>query len=435
MLLVYTPNITSRIEYIVSYVLGELVGVKYVLTSDLDFFKKQEDAKISYAPNSESSNHIYSHSLLFETGVKQFDVPINKDEELPKLFPSEVNAFLNFDVFAASFYMISRYEEYLPFKADKHGRFTSDLSKAGKHNFLHKPVVNLWAAELKNKLQETFSSLEFKERKFQFINTFDIDNAYAYLGKGFLRNHGAWVRASWTRKFSENIERVAVWRGKRKDPYDTYDTITTINKKYNLNSIVFFLLGNYSSFDKNLSHKTELLQELIKRLSKEMKIGIHPSYKSNRKPKQIAIEKQRLENILGESITSSRQHYLKLSFPSTYRNLIINGIKEDYTLCYADDWGFRAGTCVPFYFYDLSEELITHLKLFPTTIMEATFRYYLGYRFEKTSTEIEKAIDEVYNVNGTFISLWHNESLSENSIWKGWSNIYFKMIDYVTQKA
>jgi len=32
--------------------------------------------------------------------------------------------------------------------------------------------------------------------------------------------------------------------------------------------------------------------------------------------------------------------------------------------------------------------------------------------------------ESVKNVNGTFISLFHNETLSENDLWRGWTTIY-----------
>lgn len=434
MLLVYTPNLTSRVEYIVNYVLGDLVGVKYELTSDADFFKMQKGAKISYGPSSVSSHHIYSHSLLIENDIKQFNVPLNNEGEIPKLFPSAEPAFINFDVFAASFYLISRYEEYLPFKADEHGRYSSKSSIARKHNFLHQPVVNLWAQELKVKLQNTFPTLSFKERKFEFINTFDIDNAFAYKAKPVWRKFASFARGLLLFQFDEVAQRLAVWFGGKKDPYDTYDLIVETHKKFNLNSIMFFLLGDYAVLDKNISHQNKAMQKLIEKISTHMKLGIHPSYKSNSQPNLVLTEKERLQEIVDKPVIDSRQHYLKLTFPDTYNNLIVSGIKHDYTLGYADDWGFRAGTCVPFYYYNLVENKSTDLLLHPNIIMEGTFKHYLKYPVKKSIAEIEKAIDEVFGVSGVFISLWHNESLSENKNWKNWSTVYLKMVEYIANK-
>ena len=187
--------------------------------------------------------------------------------------------------------------------------------------------------------------------------------------------------------------------------------------------------------DKNISHQTTIMRNLVKRVSAVMPVGIHPSYQSNTNKDKMQIEKIRLEEITGKSIDASRQHYLKLMFPASYENLIDSGIKSDYTLSYADDWGFRAGTCVPFYFFNLKTNSVTDLKLYPNTIMEATFKYYLKLSPKKALEEIKIAIDAVHSVGGTFISLWHNESLSENKIWKGWSRVYLEMVDYSIKKC
>ena len=48
-----------------------------------------------------------------------------------------------FDIFSAAFYLISRYEEYLPHEKDSHGRFSHTSSLAWRENFIHMPLVNM----------------------------------------------------------------------------------------------------------------------------------------------------------------------------------------------------------------------------------------------------------------------------------------------------
>jgi hypothetical protein len=43
---------------------------------------------------------------------------------------------LPFDPLAATFYLVSRYEEYLPFIPDEHGRFPAKQSFAFSNGFL-----------------------------------------------------------------------------------------------------------------------------------------------------------------------------------------------------------------------------------------------------------------------------------------------------------
>ena len=53
---------------------------------------------------------------------------------------------LPFDIFAASFFLVTRYEEYLDFKPDKYGRFPAPASHLhSEMDFLEIPVIDLWA--------------------------------------------------------------------------------------------------------------------------------------------------------------------------------------------------------------------------------------------------------------------------------------------------
>jgi hypothetical protein len=46
---------------------------------------------------------------------------------------------------------------------------------------------------------------------------------------------------------------------------------------------------------------------------------------------------------------------------------------------------------------------------------------------------IKPLIDQVKRVDGTFISLWHNDSLNDQKLWKGWRRIYEEMIQYASK--
>ena len=147
------------------------------------------------------------------------------------------------------------------------------------------------------------------------------------------------------------------------DPYDTYDYILEFCKKHKISHLFFFLLGDYGKNDKNISYDSSALHKLINHLFSDSNIGIHPSYNSFLNPDQIKKEVLRLKNILGSSIDKSRFHFLRFKYPDSCKNLISNEIYNDYSMGYSDLAGFRAGTCTPFYFYDL-EKCISNDKLF-----------------------------------------------------------------------
>ena len=165
------------------------------------------------------------------------------------------------------------------------------------------------------------------------------------------------------------------------------------------------------------------------------KIGIHPSYESYLNPIKIGKEKAELEKITRKPIIRSRQHYLRLQLPETYRYLLEVGIKEDYTMGFADRAGFRAGICTPFYFYDLKSEMVTDLKIYPITYMDGSLLKYEKLSVDNAIQKVKKLIDEVKDVNGQFISLWHNHTLSNDKEFKGWNDVHTYMIKELSNSS
>jgi len=434
MLLIYTHSITHRNKYIFNLIFRDVLGINFSLTSNIEEFKNHPDAKLSYT-NNPIDNELFfiSRNLLFESGITEQNISVFEFHSNKVFYATGKLSALPFDVFAASFYLVSRYEEYLPHIRDEHGRFEAKDSLAFLNNFLQKPIVNIWANWIKDLLQKRYSELSFPEKKYEFISTIDIDNAYAYREKGFTRSLGGYLKSITTLNFKEIKERNRVLLGLEKDPYDTYDFQLAILKKYNFKSIYFFLLGDYGVNDKNLPIESKRFQSLIKMLGDYAEIGIHPSYGSNKSKAQLKKEVTRLAKVLHRDVTKSRQHFLKLILPETYRNLIDIDITDDYTMGFASQVGFRAGICTPFNFYDLDTEMETKLKIHPFAIMEGTLKYYMKVHPEDAMQKIKPLIDEVVAVNGVFISLWHNDTINDQKLWKGWRAVYEEMVEYATK--
>jgi len=101
---------------------------------------------------------------------------------------------------------------------------------------------------------------------------------------------------------------------------------------------------------------------------------------------------------------------------------------------FASHIGFRAGISSPFMFYDLKNEATTNILINPLAVMDGTLKQYMKLNIHNGIKRVKKIIDEVYNVNGTFITLWHNESLSESAQWKGWKELYITIYNYAFEK-
>lgn len=425
MILIYSHKLTNRLRYTFKTIFKDVLKTDVHFTSDSDAFEKSEDLKINYSPSKLNSGIFFqSSTILVESGIKEQEISIFEYEGQPCFFSVGRDSEFPFDPFAASFYLMSRYEEYLPHIKDKHDRFPASESLAFQNDFLETPLINCWINLLEQKIK-SLTGFKFPTRQFALVSTLDIDNAYAYKHKGFIRTLGGLAKAIQSRNFNTRLK---VIMGKEQDPYDTFAYQHQVHKEYNISPIYFFLLGDYGLNDKNIPPKNKTFQSLIKSIADYSEVGIHPSYASNNNVEILINELKKLKSITHRNTTKSRQHFLKLNLPNTYRNLIDNDIEADYTMGYAEHPGFRASICSPFFFYDLDVEVETKLQIFPFTTMEATYQYYKNISPEKAAQHITKLMKTVKSVNGTFISVWHNESLCEEGIWTGWRKVYEKML-------
>ena len=108
-------------------------------------------------------------------------------------------------------------------------------------------------------------------------------------------------------------------------------------------------------------------------------------------------KRAKLEQITREQIKLSRQHYLKLKLPETFRHLEANGIEKDFTMGYYYDYGFRAGTCNSFLFFDLIKNESTNLRLYPFAFMEGTLNDVLKMDIEEAKRTVSALIETVGN--------------------------------------
>ncbi|MDX9697928.1 MAG: hypothetical protein RBT49_19215, partial [Bacteroidales bacterium] len=222
MILIYTSEATKRLEYILKFIFADILNHEFQITTDKVYFQKSNLPKINYS-NEEIADSFWIEpkDLLFETNILQKKIDVSTWNNHKIFFQTSDKSDIPFDVFAASFYLISRYEEYLPFSADQHGRFEANQSLAFKNGFLQDPIVDQWIYELAQMLKNKFFGFTLPERKFSFIPTIDIDNAYAYLYKGAVRTIGAAMRDLFRLDANENIKRFQTLAGE-KDPFDTY---------------------------------------------------------------------------------------------------------------------------------------------------------------------------------------------------------------------
>lgn len=419
---IYSTENVPRLRYIAGIILGDILGLEWEVITDKR--KLGKHPVINYSTETISGSFkICPYPLLFETGVTSREITLNEWKGLPVFFQTTSDSDLPFDIFAASFYLVSRYEEYLDHNPDKYERFPASLSLAFKNGFLGIPVVDQWAKEMSKVFLKKFQTLVFRRNEYKALLTIDTDEPFAYLGKGLLRSIGGLFRDIQHSKGSAGDRYRIVAKGE-KDPYEVFDYITGIIDKSKTDVRFFFPVGDHSKYDKNPSWKNEEYRNLILNIAGKYRYGLHPSFYASGKSPIVKTECNRLNTIIGKEILSSRFHYIRLFFPNSYRDLLEAGITEDYSMGYPDEPGFRAGIARPYYFYDIKDEKQTALKIVPFQIMDVTL-----YNYKKldpfTSKEvIDKMIRETRKAGGLFVSIWHNTSLLDTEEGKAWREVF-----------
>jgi hypothetical protein len=430
MLLIHVPSITNRFKYIASLVVRQMLGAEVEFTTSGEQFSSYTGPKMAYG-NEPAGDGLFIESagLLFEEEIIQHhDVYENMDGVNVLFATKNPLSGLHFDPFAAAFYMVSRYEEYQPHKKDKFGRFPATESVAWTGGFIDQPVVHHWAGQLGKLLSDRYPGIIFNPPKYRYIPTIDVDHAWCYRGRTLARTLGGFARSLINARLQEIPQRVKVLSHLAPDPYDNYDFINNLHSAFAEQPLYFILFADYGGNDNNVSIDTKDFKRLLRDLDMNGKVGIHPSFSSNNDLLKLENEIGGLCDVLGRDVTISRQHFLKLAMPKTYRTLLQFGITDDFSMGYASCPGFRAGMAMPFPFFDLLRNEATNLVIHPVSLMDVTMKDYLRLTPEESLDRIRKMILTVRAVNGEFVSLWHNESLGNTGRWMGWRAVYEEMV-------
>ncbi len=429
-MLLFSEIITPRLRYITGFIGKELIDEPFLLTDKRTDFEQYTGAKINYSAKRITGQEIQIHpvSLLFETGVQHQEINCFDDKGRKVFF--KTSGDLPFDIFATTFYLLSRYEEYLPHAKDMYGRYAHTASLAFKEGFLDQPLVNYWLKDFSALLKMKFPSLTFKEPVFTFLPTYDIDEAFSFRHKGWYRNTGGFLRDLFMGKISDCVHRLQVLAGKKQDPYDAFEIMHRLHDRYQVSPLYFFLLASRKGiYDKNTDPACPVMHTLIRSHGVKYRTGIHPSWQSGDDESLLKEEKDILETLGGKPVMASRQHYLRFTLPDGYRRLLGAGICEDHSMGYGTVNGFRASVAAPFYWYDLGKETTTDLRLYPFCYMDANSFYELKHTPEQALQEMNHYYTEVKNVNGLLITLWHNTFLGTDKKFKGWREVYESFLE------
>jgi hypothetical protein len=417
---VFSHTASPRLRYLLHF-LADYYGHPFHMVTDAEAFAASPGPRIGYSADvAENVVQVVPHGLLSASCTSPVDTRIFQHVAgFPAFF--ETGGPINFDLFSAIFWLITRYEEYGPHAKDAYGRYAVENSLAVRAGFLKIPLVHIWLEAFRGVLVAADPSFPTATPPFSFEPTYDIDMAWSFRGKGVWRNAGGLLRSLAGGRIADAKHRLRVLRGAVDDPFDCFGLLDRLHGRHGLQPHYFFHVGTKRNrYDKSLPLHLPAMQKLVRDTGTKAAIGLHPSWHSGDEPMALLQEKKALEEAAGRSIDASRQHYIRFTLPVTFRRLLDAGIRHDYSMGYGSRNGFRASVAVPYKWYDLEREEETELVLHPFCFMDANALYEQKMTPAEALAEMSRYREELRRTGGTMITIWHNSFLGTDPYFEGW---------------
>lgn len=413
---------TPRIEYLLHILQERLKPHTLVLTTDPANLPASGGPLIMYSAKRKDMGIWIPDSGALRQKPNEWVIPkVQTHTYCSVLYPSSGDFGFPMDLPAAIFWMLARVEEYGVYTADMHGRFSGQQSLAFRAGFIDTPVVDQWIRLLKKQLNHAYPALHFEPEQGRWVSTYDIDFAWRYRHRPLTRLITTLARDLIKEGPATFFKGLGIALSKMKDPYDLYDNWMSQQ------AILFFPVSTLTKFDRNYSPTNPNYRSLIRQWHHAGLAGIHPSYHTADSVELLLREVEMYHDITGAPPTRSRQHYLRMRLPDTHRALEKAGVREDWTMGYADVPGYRAGTAFPFRWYDLQQERMSDLTLVPTIVMDVTLKHYLGLDASVAARRVATLWKQIQEDGGHFVTLGHNHSASDyDKDWRGWADVLLR---------
>ncbi len=446
MLKIYIPdNNQEERKYIIDVLLNEFLGLKYKteISDSKDYEIELPNKATLIIKDYFFSNFRENKSYLNKENIP-FEISLSKNEftsesNIPVIYGIDdlkINRdkiICSIDIFASSFFMLTRWEEYVNNKRDGHNRFSGEQSLAFRKGFLNRLIVNEYVEMLKNMLSFLGYNTKLKHSLPQLFLTHDIDEIIYWKSlKQFIKIAGSDLikRKNAKIAFHRLLSYLRTLLSLKKDPYDTFDQLMDYSESVGVKSRFYFMSGGTSDVFDNKYNITEA-SNIIKNIKNRGHIiGLHGSYNSYNNNDQFKKEKAELEKLVKVEVQEGRQHYLRFEVPVTWQIQNDAGIKTDSTCSYADKVGFRCGTGNEYSVFNILTREKLKLKERPLTVMESSFvNYCRQLDIKEMEQSIKDLIVETKKYNTNFVFLWHNSSFNVVE-WLDYESIYKECIDF-----
>ena len=378
---------------------------------------------------SEELSKIYNIKLSNDNLV--FFGDYKKSEKIISL--KDNNLYINYDFISYFVWTVNRLEEYGVLSDELHNRFELGNSHLKHDELFKRAIIDEWFSFFRSVL--ILNNFKISNKRFSFSVSHDVDIVSKYKAVPLSRLIPNLILDL----VQGNTDYLHFLLNQKKyldsEHSNTFKWLMEVSEKFKIKSRFYFITGNTSlRYDYVYRLKSKLLFSLIKQIhEKKHKIGIHYSYNASKKNK-ISKEWNRLKaycDKLNIKPEGGRMHYLKINFLETLYQLESTNQIFDNTLTFHESGGFRCGTSLPYYPFDVFNLRKINIKIHPLIVMEGSILDYSNIKNLKMAfSYIKNLIDQCYINNGNFSLLWHNSDLETDDK----KQLYFDILNYCSLK-
>jgi hypothetical protein len=319
------------------------------------------------------------------------------------------------DLVAATFILLTRWEEWARPNLDHMGCYREDASLCARQGFRDRPVLDEWAVVLRSWLETKNYCWKAKLSKHRVWMSHDIDHLLYYknpwrLVRGFIRD--AIRQKSLYIAVCNAKKGISAIVDPQKDP-----CMTAIVDLMNMDDALgergtfFFMSAKASKFDEGYDLASEPGRSIVESIMRRgFEIGWHPSYFAAENDELFAAELASILRVTDQASVGVRHHFLRWQAGTSWKRMSDHGIPFDASVGYNGCLGFRASTAHFYPAYDLFGDAPLSLEVRPLIVMD-------GPLFSDSSTAI-KAVKTLMRrceiVNGCFSVLIHNYTMMLN---------------------
>jgi hypothetical protein len=142
-------------------------------------------------------------------------------------------------------------------------------------------------------------------------------------------------------------------------------------------------------------------------------VGLHGSYPSALRPGALAAERAALEDATGLAITTTRQHFAHWDVRATPLLQEEAGLRVDSSLGFNCNVGFRAGTSLPFRWFDAASRRRLALLEIPLALQDGALLGPFGLQLdlELARGVVRQLVDTVAAAGGAVTVVFHPDKL------------------------